>query len=104
MTAEEAEERMSRFGPNELAEAKPTSFLAILWEQLNNFVVILLIVASVISALLGEWVDASAILAIVVLNAVLGIVQERRAEAGAGRPEAPGRAGGARPARRAPAP
>ena len=40
----------------------------------------LLIVAAVISALLGEWIDASAIMAIVVLNAVLGIVQEQRAE------------------------
>ena len=40
----------------------------------------LLIVASIVSALLGEWVDASAIIAIVMLNAILGIVQERRAE------------------------
>ena len=40
----------------------------------------LLIVASVVSALLGEWVDASAIIAIVLLNAILGIIQERRAE------------------------
>src|ERR1044071_5599256 len=51
-----------------------------LWEQLNNFVVILLIVASVISAVLGDYVEAGAIMAIVVLNSVLGIVQERRAE------------------------
>jgi Ca2+-transporting ATPase len=80
VTAHEAEERMTRFGPNQLAEARPTSFLTILWEQLNNFVVMLLVAASAISALLGEWVDASAILAIVVLNTVLGIVQERRAE------------------------
>jgi Ca2+-transporting ATPase len=47
---------------------------------LNNFVVILLIVASVISALLGDYVEAAAIMAIVVLNSILGIVQERRAE------------------------
>jgi Ca2+-transporting ATPase len=40
VTAHEAEERMSRFGPNQLAEARPTSFLAILWEQLNNFLVL----------------------------------------------------------------
>ena len=51
-----------------------------LWDQLNNFVVILLIVASVISALLGDYVEAIAIMAIVVLNAVLGIIQEQRAE------------------------
>ena len=72
VTAHEAEERQERFGPNELQEAKPTRFLAVLWEQLNNFVVLLLIGASAISALLGEWVDAAAILAIVILNTVLG--------------------------------
>jgi len=48
--------------------------------QLKSFVVILLIVASIISAILGEWVDASAIMMIVVLNAILGVVQESRAE------------------------
>jgi Ca2+-transporting ATPase len=80
VTAHEAEERLERFGPNQLEEAKPTSFLVVLWEQLNNFVVLLLIAAAAVSALLGEWVDAAAILAIVVLNTVLGIVQERRAE------------------------
>ncbi|HET6845240.1 MAG TPA: HAD-IC family P-type ATPase, partial [Anaerolineales bacterium] len=80
VTAHEAEERLERFGPNQLQEAKPTSFLAVLWEQLNNFVVLLLIVASAVSALLGEWVDAAAIMAIVILNTVLGIIQERRAE------------------------
>jgi Ca2+-transporting ATPase len=77
---QEAADRLERYGHNELEEAKRAGFLAQLWEQLNNFVVILLIVASAVSALLGEWVDASAILAIVVLNTVLGIVQERRAE------------------------
>jgi Ca2+-transporting ATPase len=80
LTSEEASERLHRYGHNELEQAPPSSFLAVLWEQLNSFVVILLIVASIVSALLGEWVDASAILAIVVLNTVLGIVQERRAE------------------------
>ena len=76
----EAESRLRQYGPNQLQEAPRPSFLQMLWEQLNNFVVILLIVASVISALLGDYVEAAAIMAIVVLNAVLGIVQERRAE------------------------
>ena len=80
LTSEEAKERLAHFGPNQLNEAPRPAFLQMLWEQLNNFVVILLIVASVISALLGDYVEAAAIMAIVVLNAVLGIVQERRAE------------------------
>ncbi|MCC6500240.1 MAG: cation-translocating P-type ATPase [Anaerolineales bacterium] len=80
LTSAQASERLAHYGPNQLKEAPRPTFLHMLWEQLNNFVVILLIVASVISALLGDYVEAAAIMAIVVLNAVLGIVQERRAE------------------------
>ena len=80
LTSEEARERLQRFGRNQLQEAARPGFLHMLWDQLKSFVVILLIVASVVSALLGDYVEAAAIMAIVVLNAVLGIVQERRAE------------------------
>jgi Ca2+-transporting ATPase len=80
LSSGEAAKRLAYYGPNQLREAPRPSFLKTLWEQLNNFVVILLIIASVISALLGDYVEAAAIMAIVVLNAVLGIVQERRAE------------------------
>ncbi len=80
LTDAEAATRMAQYGSNQLTEAPRPSFLRLLWEQFNNFIVMLLIVASIVSALLGEWVDASAIIAIVLLNAILGIVQERRAE------------------------
>lgn len=80
LTSLEAKRRLEHYGPNQLKEAPRPGFLQTLWEQLNNFVVILLIVASGISALLGDYVESAAIMAIVVLNAVLGIVQERRAE------------------------
>jgi len=80
LTSEEVKKRLEHYGPNQLKEAPRPTFLKMLWEQLNSFVVILLIVASLISALLGDFVEAAAIMAIVVLNAVLGIVQERRAE------------------------
>jgi Ca2+-transporting ATPase len=80
LSSEEAQRRFEKYGPNELEAAPPTSFWKMLGEQFNNFVVILLIVAAVISALLGEFIEATAIIAIVVLNAALGVVQERRAE------------------------
>jgi Ca2+-transporting ATPase len=80
LTGKEAARRLEHYGQNQLQEAPRPGFLHILWEQLNSFVVILLIVASVISALLGDYVEAIAIMAIVVLNATLGIVQEQRAE------------------------
>lgn len=80
LTSEEAARRLERYGRNELLEKPRPSFWQLVFNQLNNFVIILLIVASVISALLGDWVEAGAILLIVVLNAVLGVVQEQRAE------------------------
>jgi Ca2+-transporting ATPase len=80
LSSAEAAERLAQYGSNQLTEAPRPGFLQLLWEQFNNFIVMLLIVASLVSALLGEWVDASAIIAIVLLNAILGIVQERRAE------------------------
>jgi len=80
LTTEQVAQRVVQYGQNQLQEAPRPGFLQMLWEQLNNFVVILLIVASIVSAFLGDYVEAAAIMAIVVLNAVLGIVQEQRAE------------------------
>ena len=80
LTSEELEKRLSQYGENQLQEAPRPTFWQMLWEQLNNFVVIMLIIASIISAVLGDYVEAAAIMAIVVLNAILGIVQESRAE------------------------
>jgi len=80
LTAAEAEKRLGEYGPNQLLEKPRPTFLKRLFDQLKSFVIILLIVASIISAFLGEWVDASAIILIVVLNAALGVIQESRAE------------------------
>jgi Ca2+-transporting ATPase len=80
LSAEEAHSRLGRYGENKLTEAPPTSIWAMLWAQFNDFVIWLLIAAAIISAFLGEWIEAGAIMAIVLLNAILGIVQERRAE------------------------
>lgn len=80
LSGQEAAARLAHYGRNELREKPRPGFWQLVLAQLNNFVVILLIVASVISALLGDWVEAGAIMLIVVLNAVLGVMQERRAE------------------------
>ncbi len=76
----EAATRLDRYGLNQLQEKKPPTFLELVFRQLNNFVIILLIVAAIISAVLGEYIDAGAILTIVILNAILGVVQENRAQ------------------------
>jgi len=76
----EADGRLARLGPNELREAPRPGFWQNLIAQFNSFIVIVLIVASVVSAVLGDYFEAGAIMAIVVLNAALGVIQERRAE------------------------
>ena len=80
LSAHEAEQRLLKHGPNELIERGLTSPWRILWEQVTAIMVVVLIIAAVISVLLGDYLDAIVILAIVVLNALLGFVQEYRAE------------------------
>ncbi len=80
LAAAEAARRLDLYGRNEIASAPGPTFLQLLLAQFNNFIIMLLIGAAAISGLLGEWIDAAAILAIVVLNATLGVIQERRAE------------------------
>ncbi len=81
LTSEEVEKRREKYGFNELQEAPPTTFWELLWAQINSFVIYMLLGAAIISALLGDYTEAIAIMAIVVLNAVMGIIQESRAEA-----------------------
>ncbi len=72
--------RLETYGTNELVEKGITSPWAILWEQLTNPLVLLLILAAAISLVLGKVDSVIAIMAIVILNAVLGVFQEYRAE------------------------
>ncbi len=77
---DEAERRLSEHGPNLLEQRASRSPLVILLEQFTSTMIVVLIVAAVISGLLGDLLEAGAILAIVLLNGVLGFVQEYRAE------------------------
>lgn len=81
LSTEEVKLRQEEYGLNELKEAPHTSFWEMLWSQINNFVIYMLLAAAIISALLGDYIEAIAIMAIVVLNAIMGIIQESRAEA-----------------------
>lgn len=80
LTTEEAQARLQKFGPNELIERGAKEAWRILLDQFKEPMVIVLIVAAIVSAVLGEWIDVVVILAIVVLNAILGFTQEYRAE------------------------
>ncbi len=80
LTAEEADTRLRQHGPNELREAPRPPFWKLVLDQFRSFVVIILIAASLVSVLLGEWVDAGVIMLIVLLNATIGVIQESKAE------------------------
>jgi Ca2+-transporting ATPase len=77
---ESAERRLREHGPNELVEPARTGPLRMLLRQFTDFMILVLISAAIVAALIGEPVDALAILAIVILNAVIGFVQQWRAE------------------------
>ena len=80
LTSDEARARIATDGPNEIRAAAGPSPLAILLRQLRGAMVWLLAGACVLSAVLGEVIDAIAIAVILVLNAVVGFLQEYRAE------------------------
>jgi Ca2+-transporting ATPase len=80
LTRQEAQDRLGKIGANELREKPRPGFLALLWAQFNNYLVIILIAAALIALALGEWVDSIAIMVIVILNAVVGVIQESKAE------------------------
>ena len=80
LSDEEAARRLAESGPNELEDRGTRRPWVILWEQFTEAMIVILIVAAVVSALLGDYEDSIAIAAIVVLNAALGYAQEYRAE------------------------
>ncbi len=79
LTAGQAQENLNKYGKNELKKGEKISFARLFALQFKNLMIIILLAAAVISALLGETADASIIFIVVVLNSVLGAVQEYKA-------------------------
>ena len=80
LSASEAARRLQQHGPNVLHEAPPRSMLAMFAAQFADLMILILIAAAIISGLIGDLADTIVIGAIVVLNAVLGLAQEARAQ------------------------
>ena len=76
----EIRERLEQFGPNEIIKREKVVWWHRLIAQFQDFMVLVLLAATLISAILGEYADAAAIMAIVLINAILGFIQEYRAE------------------------
>lgn len=80
LSIQEVESRFSEYGPNELTEEAKKPFAKKLAEQFLDPMIIILLLAAIVSGIVGEWVDSIIILAIVVINAALSLFQEGKAE------------------------
>jgi magnesium-transporting ATPase (P-type) len=80
LTAEEAAVRLERYGPNEVEPERPTPGWKLLLHQLHDTLIYVLLAAAAVTAFLEEWADTSVIVAVVVLNTLIGYVQEARAQ------------------------
>lgn len=76
----EAQKRLAEFGPNELQEKKKKTILLMLLDQFKDFMILVLIGAAIIAGIIGEPADTLVIIAIVIINAIIGFIQEYRAE------------------------
>ncbi|WP_144450905.1 calcium-translocating P-type ATPase, SERCA-type [Halalkalibacter nanhaiisediminis] len=80
LSQKEVEKRLKSYGANKLDQGKPPSALFVFLGQFKDFMVLILLAATFISGILGEYIDALTIMIIILLNGILGFVQERKAE------------------------
>src|SRR5262245_65839660 len=80
ITPAEAQSRLAQHGPNELTHEERASPWQLFFNQFKNVLVVIIIIATVLSAFVGEYVDAAIILVIIIFSAVLGFVQQSRAD------------------------
>jgi len=80
LSSDEATRRLSETGPNSLPQPTRHGFIVRFLLHFHNLLIYVLLASAVITALLGHWVDTVVILAVVVLNAVIGVIQEGKAE------------------------
>lgn len=86
LSEEDAKKRLAQYGKNQLQEGKKTNFIVKFIQQFNDFMIIILIISAIISAVISyfehsnDYIDSLIIIGIVILNAILGVIQENKAE------------------------
>lgn len=80
LATSDVKKRLKQYGKNELDEGEKQSAILLFFSQFKDFMVLVLLAATLISGFLGEYIDAIAIIAIVIVNGCLGFFQERKAE------------------------
>ena len=79
LTTAQVEERLIKYGENKLKEGEKKSIIRMFLEQLNDWLIYILLGATVLTIIVGEYADAIIILAVVLINAVIGVIQEEKA-------------------------
>ena len=79
LSSDEARRRLQRYGPNEVVRERPKGPFYYIAKQINQPLIYVLLLASVVTAYLGEWVDTGVILVVVAVNATIGFIQESKA-------------------------
>jgi calcium-translocating P-type ATPase len=79
LTAEEARKRIQQYGPNQIQKRKKDSVLKLMWRQINNPLIWVLIGSSTLAVLLGKITDGLVVLSVVVVNTIIGFIQEFKA-------------------------
>ncbi len=79
LTTEQAKERFEKFGPNQIQKRKKDSALKLMWRQINNPLIWVLIGSSLLAVLLGKITDGLVVLSVVVVNTIIGFIQEFKA-------------------------
>lgn len=81
LSDKEAEKRLKEKGYNELRNKRPKTILELLWRELTDPMILILLAASILSFVLKEWVEGAVILIIICVNTIISVVQEKKAEA-----------------------
>jgi len=80
LSEREIQDRLARYGPNRLVEARRQSAFMRLLRQFHNILLYVMMASAVVTALLGHWIDTGVLMAAVVVNAIIGFIQEGKAE------------------------
>ena len=80
LTTDEVKIRRNKYGKNKLPDSKKRSAFIRFLSQINHVLMLLLIAAAVVTALMGHWIDTAVIFAVVLINAIVGFIQEGKAE------------------------
>jgi len=81
LTSTDAASRLREYGPNRLETAARKPWYVKLWHHASDILILMLIGAAILKAIMGDWIDFSVILAVIVINIAIGLIQEGKAEA-----------------------